>query len=227
MNLGRFIENGSFNSRTTIIQALCRLIEKKGASSTSLSDIAREAGMTVSHLLYYFPSKDALLDEVYSSFSASLKSRITSPSNAKLSPEERCKLLADNLLVLELSGLDREIIFEMIAYAVHSPRFRRTQQRHTEKFFYYLKDLFEQTRGTGGFSAEETAAIIGSLWVGTLIFSYFCKPLTEQRAKKLFRRALHHFAGLENQDRQAKVPTRKSRHVKQGQGRSSPYRQGD
>jgi hypothetical protein len=40
--------------QSVIMQALYGLIVRQGASSLSFSDIAREAGMTASHLHYYY-----------------------------------------------------------------------------------------------------------------------------------------------------------------------------
>ena len=159
-NLEKFLPNGLLDRRSRIIRAVCRLIEERGAMSTSVSDIAREAKMSVPHLLYYFRSKEALLDEVFNSFSTSLLSRITSDRSANLSAEEQCQLLADNMFLESAQpGLDEAIIFEMIAYAVHSRGFRRTQQKHTTKVTNYLRRFFEQTPRTG-FSAEESAVLV-------------------------------------------------------------------
>jgi AcrR family transcriptional regulator len=231
LNLAEILGDTSGDRRSLIMRALCRLIVKKGASLTSLSDIAREAHMTVSHLLYYFPSKDALLDELYHAFSISLLSNISSNWNYDLSPRARCQVLADNIF-LEFSepALSKEImekiIFEMIAYAVHSPRLRHTQQAHTRTTLSYIKDLFHRTPRTTGFSSDDAAAIVCSLWVGTLVFSYFYKPLKPPRAKALFLRTMLHLAGLDDEDKPTERSKGSTNHVKQrhnrAQSRSTP-----
>ena len=223
-NLERFLHNGSLDRRSRIIRAVCRLIETKGAMPTSVSDIAREAGMTVPHLLYYFSSKEALFDEVYNSFSASLLSNITSDWSAELSAGKRCQLLADNMFLESADpALDSAIIFEMIAYAVHSRGFRLTQQQHTDKVANYLKDFFAQTPRTADFSSEESAVIICSLWIGILIVSFFYRPMTRKRARELFRRTMLHFAGIDARDQSTIRSARKASRVKPNPARKRRY----
>ena len=83
--LEKFLERSTLDRRSRIIRAVCRLIEENGAMSTSISDVAREANMTVPHLLYYFPGKEALLDEVFNAFSASLLSKVIGDWSAEVS----------------------------------------------------------------------------------------------------------------------------------------------
>jgi len=218
-NLEKFLPGGFLDRRSRIIRAVCRLIEERGAMSTSVSDIAREAKMTVPHLLYYFRNKEALLDEVFNSFSASLLSRITSDWSANLSAEEQCQLLADNMFLESAQpALDEAIIFEMIAYAVHSRGFKRTQQKHTERVINYLRRFFEQTPRTG-FSAEESAVLVSSLWIGTMVVSFFHQSMTRRQARELFRRAIRHLAGIED-----RAPTEKPGQGKARLGKSRPLR---
>jgi AcrR family transcriptional regulator len=220
-NLEKFLRSGSLDRRSRIIRAVCRLIETKSALSTSLSDIAREAKMTVSHLVYYFRNKEALLDEVFNSFSASLLSQIALDWSEGSSPEERCQLLVDNLFLETIEPrLGSAIIFEMIAYAVHSPVCRLTQQKHSEKFASYLREFFDRTPRIGEFSSEESAAILCSLWIGILVFSFFHRPMTRKSARELFRRVMLHFAGI------ARPPenrtSRRSNRVKPSPSRKRP-----
>jgi AcrR family transcriptional regulator len=47
--------------RVAIIRAALEALREKGLAETRMFDIARRVGMSPSHLLYYFPSKKALL----------------------------------------------------------------------------------------------------------------------------------------------------------------------
>ena len=51
--------------RGKIVTALYRCMAKKGYAATTLCDIAEEAGMTSSHLLYYYPGKEAILEAFF------------------------------------------------------------------------------------------------------------------------------------------------------------------
>ena len=48
--------------RQRILNAFHDCIIRQGYGKTTLRDVAGEAGMTASHLLYYFSGKDAILD---------------------------------------------------------------------------------------------------------------------------------------------------------------------
>src|SRR5580693_6776097 len=77
--------------RADIINALRRRMIEKGYAQTSLANIATAAGMSASHLLYYFPSKEAVLEELCEQ----VLSRLFQTINASRSepPEERIHLL--------------------------------------------------------------------------------------------------------------------------------------
>lgn len=51
--------------RGGIFKALHDCIVEQGYARTSLTDVARAAGMSPSHLLYYFPGKDAILEDYF------------------------------------------------------------------------------------------------------------------------------------------------------------------
>lgn len=54
----------NLNNRQIILQTASNLMMKQGVTNTSLSDIAREAGISKGTLHYYYPSKSDLIFEV-------------------------------------------------------------------------------------------------------------------------------------------------------------------
>jgi len=54
----------SAKTREKIISSAARLIIKKGAENTSLSDIANESGISKGTLYYYYPTKSELIFEI-------------------------------------------------------------------------------------------------------------------------------------------------------------------
>ena len=51
--------------RRKIFRALHDCIIARGYSNTTLGDIASQAGMSPSHLLYYFPGKERILEDYF------------------------------------------------------------------------------------------------------------------------------------------------------------------
>jgi AcrR family transcriptional regulator len=49
------------NTRQTILQAACRLVEREGVARLTLDAVAQEAGLSKGGLRYHFPSKDSLI----------------------------------------------------------------------------------------------------------------------------------------------------------------------
>lgn len=62
--------------RDRIVAAALRLFAERGYASTSLADVAAEAGMLKGNLAYYFPTKPALLDAVLRSRQAELEAAL-------------------------------------------------------------------------------------------------------------------------------------------------------
>ncbi|MBI9107870.1 MAG: TetR/AcrR family transcriptional regulator [Spirochaetales bacterium] len=62
--MGKMKNADSAKTREKIISAGARLIIKKGAENTSLSDIANECGISKGTLYYYYPTKSELIFEI-------------------------------------------------------------------------------------------------------------------------------------------------------------------
>ena len=77
--------------RKRILAALHDCIIDKGYPKTTLADVAESAGMTPSHLLYYFRGKDAILEQYFQNVADRILKRIDEFSAH--SPERQIDLL--------------------------------------------------------------------------------------------------------------------------------------
>jgi AcrR family transcriptional regulator len=185
----------SSDRRIVILRALWRLILKKGYANTSLTDIATKARISPSHLVYYFPTKEAILLELYRGLFSALLSGITTHKDEP--PVEQCERLASYAFLEPVMPLsDRSIVLELIGLAVHNPRLRRSTLDYAEKMLGYLRDLFAKTPRAFGLSAEDAALLATSIWSGLLTNSYYQKEFDRSLARELFRRNLLMLAGL-------------------------------
>jgi AcrR family transcriptional regulator len=184
--------------RIVILRALWRLMLEKGYASTSLTDVARKARLSPSHVAYYFPTKDAILLELYQALTDALLSDITTHRGEP--PIEQCHLLASYAFLEPVMDItDHTIALEMIGIAVHNPRFRRRNSEYARKMIGYLRDLFAKTPRAFNLSAEDAAVLAASIWIGLLTNSYFYKRYDRSRARVLFRQSLLMLAGLGDQ----------------------------
>jgi AcrR family transcriptional regulator len=58
------------DKRTRIVDTAARLVHEQGFARTSLADIARESGVPLGNLYYYFKTKDAIGEELVGRMSA-------------------------------------------------------------------------------------------------------------------------------------------------------------
>jgi AcrR family transcriptional regulator len=185
----------SSDRRIVILRALWRLILQKGYASTSLTDVAKKAQISPSHLAYYFPTKEAILLELYRTLFGALLSGITTHGDQP--PAEQCDRLASYAFLEPVMPLsDRSIVLELIGLAVHNHRLRRSTLDYAEKMIGYLRELFAKTPRAFDLSAEDAALLAASIWSGLLTNSYYYKRFDGSRARELFRRTLLILAGL-------------------------------
>jgi AcrR family transcriptional regulator len=193
--LRAILDRDNSDRRIVILRALWRLILKKGYANTSLTDIAKKARISPSHLVYYFRTKEAILLELCRALFNALLSGITTHGHEP--PEEQCERLASYAFLEPAIPLsDRSIVLELIGLAVHNPRLRRSTFDYAEKMLAYLRELFAKTPRAFDLSTEDAALLATSLWSGLLTNSYYHKDFDRSRARELFRRNLLMLAGL-------------------------------
>jgi AcrR family transcriptional regulator len=181
--------------RSAIIQALKQCMVDRGYADTTLSDLARCAGLSVSHFLYYFPSKDAVLLEVCAEILDKTLNEITAYRDEP--PEERIHVLVDHLFLhTTISRGEFVIVQELIALSVHRPAISRKMTEYYDAILAYLNDLFEKVPRRPGLAANDAANIAAALWQGLFTNSMFATDLDEPRARRLYRRILWDLANI-------------------------------
>lgn len=193
--------------RAAIVEALKRCMIAHGYADTSLSDLAKDAGISVSHFLYYFPSKEAVLIELCSEILDQSAAEVTAYANEPL--EERIHVLVDHLFGSNPVALgDLGIVQELISLSLHRPAVRKKLAQNHATMMAYLKDLFEKSPRQPGVSADEAATIAGAMWQGLFTNSLYAKDLAseEGRERQLFRRSLFALANIPDQKTSALSP---------------------
>ena len=175
--------------RARILNALHDCIIYKGYSKTTLKDVANAADMTASHLLYYFPGKDAILEHYFENVANLLLARIEGFSDEP--PERQIDLLTD--LFFAGKGLTRSEIgfmLECFGVAVHDTKLRQMKTRLDRKCKVYLTDLFESLSGSEGAVAQDAAELAYAILIGLRTAAYFDRKLELPEARRLFREAI-------------------------------------
>jgi AcrR family transcriptional regulator len=175
--------------RTAIIAGLKLCMKEKGYADTNLTDLAKASGLSVSHLLYYFPNKEAVLLELADEICAGVLSQII--AHREDTPEERIHMLVDNFFIARvIEAGEIGISLEMTTLAMHRPELRAKMAAYNREIVASLEDLFAQTPRVPGLTALEAAEIAGALWMGLFNSMEFDDSLDEKVARRLFRRTL-------------------------------------
>ena len=180
--------------RQLILTAFHDCIISKGYAKTTLRDVAKGAGMTASHLLYYFPGKDAILEQYFENVSYTIIERLESFSSE--TPQRQIDLLAE--LFFAGKGITRSEIgfmLECFGVAVHDRRLKDHKKKLDRFCKAYLRGLFEQSPCGPG-RAEDSAEIGYSMLIGLRTAAYFDERLKLSRALRLFRDGMSNLADL-------------------------------
>jgi len=184
--------------RARILAAFHDCIISKGYAKTTLRDVARAADMSASHLLYYFPGKDTMLEHYFQNVAQRIIERIKSFQTE--SAEQQINLMAD--LFFAGKGITRSEIgfmLECFGVAVHDRQLRKDKKKLDRFCKSCLRELFEQAP-SGPTGAESNAEISYAMLIGLRTAAYFDKRLGLPRARRLFHMQVLALAGFELTD---------------------------
>ena len=192
--LQRRIESGDRDRRGAIRYALFRRICDKGYASTSLSDLAAAVGISPSHLLYYYPNKDAVLEDLFAIATRHMHDDLAAmPWN---DPGEALDALADYFFGGEtFSRNEQASMLQFWALSANHPSLRKTKADFDSELRRRLTESFARTDRLPGLSAGDAAEVAHGLLAGFLSTTYFSDPAPPDHVRALFRSTLAHLAG--------------------------------
>lgn len=193
--------------RTAIASALQRAMLKKGFSNTSLSDLARAAGMTVSHLLYYFPSKEAVLEHLNDAITDHITYDLIA-HRGQSSAEQINNLVNHYVGGRAVPAAYRKLVLQQMAAATDNPALRNRKKQQAKRVISYLENLFRLSPRLPGLSPQDAAVLAVSLWMGLTVNSLFLDRLTSSHARELLRSGMLILAGVDNMTPQRKKRAR-------------------
>jgi AcrR family transcriptional regulator len=188
--------------RNAILRALRDCVIKNGYAKTTLADVARAAGMSPSHLLYYYRGKEAVLEHyfhnVYEIFFQRLDSFRGEPVERQIDLLARLSFAAHGMTKSNMG-----FMFECFGLAVHDDVLRREKAKMDKQVKTYLTELFEKTPRGSVDDAKESAEIAFALMVGLPTAVYFDEDLSLPQALHLFHSSMLSLAGY---DQRGPVP---------------------
>lgn len=181
--------------RKLIYRSLHDCILKKGYIKTTLADIAEGAGMSASHLLYYFKGKEAILEQYFERVSEQFLERIDSFRDQALA--EQIESLADFWFKSEASTR-QEIGFmlECFGAAVNDKVLKKTKAQFDQRCKHYLTDLVTLGHTLPMGSAKDTAEVAYAVMIGLRSAVYFDDEVDLEDAHRLFLSSMRAMCGM-------------------------------
>jgi AcrR family transcriptional regulator len=181
--------------RGRISRALYHCISEKGYANTSLKDIALRAGMSPSHIGYYFDNKAAILEYYAAAICHQNLAALPDPREPDL--ERRIDALADFCLGPgQMNTALLGVIQELTGLAVHDARLHEIKAHHARAWREHLESFFDGVTLVPGLSAKEAARITHAILVGLNTNTLFDSGVSRTRAHQLFRRSLRGLVGV-------------------------------
>jgi AcrR family transcriptional regulator len=181
--------------RAAIVEALDRCIRAKGYAHTSLNDLAAAAGMSPSHVLYYFSGKEAVLELFFRVAGEAILADVQ--AYRADAPAAQIDALARYFFGGRFAGeVEQGVVLELFGQAVHRPALRRIKAELDRRLKAHLVELFRHARRRD-VTAEDAAERAYALLAGFVTTSYFDERLPLARARALVRDGMRDLAGLE------------------------------
>ena len=105
--MARTIAKDHDKKRISILQSAARLFAQEGLARASMSQVARECGISKANIYHYYESKDALLFDILDTYLSALRDRLCSLPLDGLEPDRKLKTVVSETL-LAYDGMDNE-----------------------------------------------------------------------------------------------------------------------
>ena len=181
--------------RRRIYKSLHDCIISKGYVKTTLADIAEGAGMTASHLLYYFNGKEAILEQYFANVAVRFLERIE--GFAQHPAEQQVQMLADFWFKGETSTrLEIGFMLECFGNAVNDDILRITKADFDSRCKAHLANIFAAAPRLLLADARDSAEIAYSMMIGLRSAVYFDDDISLERAHTLFTETVNRMSGF-------------------------------
>ncbi len=134
------------NKREAILNSAMVLINTYGLAHTSMSKIAREAGVSPATIYIYFQNKDHLLTSLYVEVKREMSHAILDSLDDDLEIRDAFRLMWENLYAYYLAYPDHFVFAEQFCNA---PIVDSVQQEEMEGFFDSFTRLIERGQESG------------------------------------------------------------------------------
>lgn len=180
--------------RRHILKAFHDCVIEHGYGKTTLAEVARRAGMSPSHLLYYFQGRSALLDQYFRDIADRITARIEAFRSEP--PRRQLELLAELFFAGKtLTRSEIGLMHECFGIAVHDERLRNTKSEFDGYCKSFLEGLFQRLPPRSGMAPRDAAEVVFALLFGLRTAVYFDDDLDLPRALAIYKASIADLIG--------------------------------
>jgi AcrR family transcriptional regulator len=194
------------DKQIAIINTAEKLFAETGFEGTSVRDIAKEAGVNIAMISYYFGSKEKLMEAVFEQRTQKIRLKVENLlQNAEMSNLEKVNILIDDYVEKFITQQEfhrimmREQLIEKntpIAGFIHELKKRN---------LYSIKKLIQDGQKSGEFKKNIDVVLMMTTMVGTV-----CQMITSQR----FYREMNNLEDMTEPDFRKHIRKKLSTHLK-------------
>jgi len=181
--------------RQEILAAAHRCFLRYGLQGASISMICKEAGMSPGHLYHYFPSKDAIVEQIADDYLTTLHAHF----NAHAEDEPTATVLLSELW--SMNGWDDlahfRITFELLAEAGRNERIRAILKENTDGVRTLLTEALTAGQVHGevdsGLDPKHTSAVLVALLDAAPMLPLMTADLDFEESRKLIMTMISRF----------------------------------
>lgn len=113
-------------SRKQVVDAAIKTIAKRGFADSSVSDIAKTAGMSKGVVHYHFESKTELIERVLDECCRRMSTRVRRAWEEAGSPTEKIRRALREMWLARVDGSpEMRVLADLMAIGVHDPKIRK------------------------------------------------------------------------------------------------------
>ncbi|MFV1528583.1 MULTISPECIES: TetR/AcrR family transcriptional regulator [unclassified Phaeobacter] len=105
--MARTIAKDHDHKRAQILKSAAKVFAEEGFDRASMTQLARECGISKANIYHYYDSKDAVLFGLLDTYLSALRDRVCTVDVTGLSPEQRLRRIVSEIL-LAYQGADHE-----------------------------------------------------------------------------------------------------------------------
>jgi AcrR family transcriptional regulator len=181
-------EADAADTKKQILDAALNLFTVQGFDATPTSQISKEANVSTGTTFYYFPSKNAILEQLYLSIKKELGISVKQKDNTALPTKERLLTCIKNYVEWASENPKKSLFLDQF---YHSANISQKVKQEALDEFDWIKDIVETALQEGvlkDFPLRFHLVMIGSIINGLVVLSKSAK--SESAKEQLIKAGL-------------------------------------